>query len=276
MATKPKQTWGGFGKASLAPSVPAGKYGYMQPLRTQPVTTVPGGGANWGKGYGSLPGGADFDTPGYTPDYAALISGDYEYQGALGAYGAADIQDEAQLNETIGGLNQSFESQKLDLGRQLARGNAQGDVDLAARGTLGSGALAVLRGALNESHTKALNQAGEVRAQGERAARGSYASNVAARAAQLAALRASVASRLMQDPRYQPSAGGTAKWNAGIQGYVDDNGNVYNADRSQQPNTVYGGSQGAGPARVDAKGNVWAGGQIVYKMPVAPAMRKRK
>jgi len=270
MAVPKKQAWGAYGPVYATPRAGQSLYGYAnQYTPTATPKRVPAR----APGVSVLPGMEDFETPGYTPDYASLISGDYEYQAALGAYGAQDIADEAQLNEYIGGLGQAYNAQKTDLDRQLARGGAQGDVDLASRGTLQSGALAVLRGALNEGYTKSLNQAGSQRAEGERAARGSYAKNVADRAAQLSMLRAQVAMRLQQDPRYQPQAGLQAKWNPYVQAYVDESGGMYGANRQQIPNSTYGGGT-PGPVRVDAKGNVWSGGQIVYNIGV-PGKKRR-
>src|SRR5262245_42784235 len=94
----------------------------------------------------------DFEIdPGYIPDYASLLASDPEVLAGLSGMHGADIADEAALNETLAAGQRAYEGGVTDLGRQLARGNAQGDVDLGARGTLASGALAVLRGALNES-----------------------------------------------------------------------------------------------------------------------------
>jgi len=188
-------------------------------------------GGTGGLGFGQQ---ADWETPGYTPDYGALISGDYEYLAGLAGMQGADIADEAQLAETLGGAQRAYDLGVTDLGRQLARGNAQGDVDLAARGTLASGALGVLRGVLNESYTRNVNQLGEQRANTERGARSSLAKNKAEREMQLAMLRAQVASRLSQDPRYAPIPGGsvTAKWNPITNAYHTDTGEMYDANRN--------------------------------------------
>jgi hypothetical protein len=187
---------------------------------------------------------ADWDTPGYVPDYASLISGDYEYLAGLSGMHGADIADEAQLNETLGAAQRSYQSGVTDYNRQLQRGTAQGDVDLASRGTLASGALAVLRGALNEGYTRGVNQLGEQRANVERGARFSLAQNKAAREMQLAMLRAQVANRLSQDPRYAPQPGDTAKWNPMLNAYQTQGGNMYDQNRQLIGNT--------GPVDIDA------------------------
>jgi hypothetical protein len=213
-------TWGAYGS-----SVPIA--GTRAPLLPAPKRKPAAGGGAFGSGgaFGAtLP---EQEYGGYTPDYASLISGDYEYLAGMSGFGAADVADEAQLNEILGSSQRAYDTGVTDLGRQLNRGVAQGDSDLAARGTLASGGLAVLRGALNEGYTRGVNQLGEQRANTERGARMSLAQNQAQRAMQAAMLRAQVANRLSQDPRYAPQAGEKARWNPVAGMYVGESGQMY-------------------------------------------------
>jgi len=178
-----------------------------------------------------LPLGASrtFEDPGYVPDYASLLANDPEVLAGMAGMHGADIADEAALNETLAAAQRAYTGGVTDLGRQLSRGTAQGDVDLGARGTLASGALAVLRGSLNEAYTRSLNQLGEQRANTERSARQSLASNQAARQMQQMMLEAAARNRLAADPRYQPVPGSsqTAKWNPITNMYHADDGSMY-------------------------------------------------
>jgi hypothetical protein len=210
---------------------------------------APGGGGAAAPAAGP-PG--EINIPGFNPDYGAAIEGDWEYRSALADLAAADKADQAALNQGLkslavgyGGDLSSLVKQGLidqqaadaaksnefsfskELDRALGRGQAGAAEELGSRGSLRSGALAVMQGMLQENYqreqTKGMNdllaQIGGLRTGAAQASAG--------RRSGLANVRASIANRLAADPRYAPRAGGAAKWNADVGGYVTSDGRIY-------------------------------------------------
>jgi hypothetical protein len=219
---------------------------------------IDAGNIQWTPGLGKIgykpppraPG--NINIPGYHPP-GMDISGDWEYQAALGDINAADAADAAAAGENInalavnwggdlsellqGGLiNQGAYdaaksnqfSQMAELQRSLEQGGGRLENQLASRGGLDTGALVGGNALLNREYQQQTQTGLQDLMSKIRGIRSSQAQGAAERRGQLAGVRSSVASRLAADPMYQPIPDQQAFWDPSVQSYVDDWGRRYN------------------------------------------------
>ena len=172
-----------------------------------------------------------FQTPQYkTPNWAALIAGDPDYESAESEMNKANLFDRGSLRDairravveaglpvgqdedidagTIAAAQGNQFSSAADIQNQLRRGTAQSDAELAARGILNSGQFTENRGVLQRGADTARNSLQNALLNTIATGRNQYASTVNDRRLQLEGIRQSIAARLAQNPGIWQAGGG--------------------------------------------------------------------
>jgi hypothetical protein len=168
------------------------------------------------------PGWSSWAPQQQTPNWAALVAGDPDYEAAESEFNKMNLFDRGSLRDAIrravieSGLDVGQDedidagtvaaakanqfSSAADINNQLRRGAASSDAELAARGILSSGQFTENRSVLQKGADTARNSLQGALLDTIRGGRDQYTSKVADRRMQLRALKESIAARLAQNP----------------------------------------------------------------------------
>jgi hypothetical protein len=208
----------------MAKKRPPGQWTAYQPWTGGPVTPTPGMYGTY-KPPAIKPITANFTgvNPTFqTPNFAALVAGDPDYESAEAEFNQANQFDRGSLRDairraviesglevgqdedidagTIAAARANQFSSAADIQNQLRKGAATSDAGLAARGLLSSGQFTENRSVLQKGADTARNTLQSALLNQIQSGRNQYVSTVADRRMQLRGIKESIAARLSQNP----------------------------------------------------------------------------